>query len=165
MTEDQLKDAAELWAKGIKTQDIATAFGVTRTNMAYIAASHRKLFPARSATFYRASGFTAKHIENRAKLKAGIKEKWPEKAPLFMICEETGVETKWFHEGRTVHNLGCGCNFPLWGHHETFVPETSLYCGAERDGGHTYCSFHRIATTGLGTRSERDAIKMLKAAA
>ncbi|MGO8269229.1 hypothetical protein ACC862_24005 [Rhizobium ruizarguesonis] len=152
MTEEQLLQASKLWVKGLKTKDIAEAIGVSKTNMSYHASKHRGMFPKRPANFYRSSDLRAKNIEHRAKSKISIAKKWPEKAP--------------GHDGVLVGRLtNCGCVFPLWGHHEDFDVNTSLYCGAISEEGHHYCTFHRKLSTGLGTRSERAATTVLAKAA
>lgn len=153
MTNEQLNEASELWLRGETTAEIAAKMGLTKPEMSWVAQKHRDLFPARGANYYRASGFSAENIANRAKAKSAIKPRFPPKAPGF-----DGVP-----RGRLA---SCQCEFPLWGDHERFDLDTSLFCGAPRESqaGGLYCTFHARKASGLGTRSEREAIRVLAAA-
>jgi hypothetical protein len=152
MTEEQFQEAAELWRKGVITQEIADHFGISKVAMSYYASTRRHMFPRRGSSFLSAHARKANPENVAAKTKPVIKPKFPDKAP--------------GHDGVPVGKLtACGCVFPLWGHHETFDLETSLYCGAASEEKHHYCTFHRKLSVGPGTRSERNATASLKAAA
>lgn len=150
MTETQTRrddprvlEASKLWRAGETMKAIAEKTGVPSSTLGGWPPMFRDLFPKRD---YRTGGAFAKNAANvmisiRAK-KAKAAPRMPPKAPQYLVCEETGEETKWFHEGRTARELpACGCTFPLWGDHEYFNTETSLFCGAPKTEKE-YCQFH-----------------------
>lgn len=146
--------AAELWRSGILGRDIAAQLGITESRLSWIASENRDLFPSRRK---KEGEKTAADILNGIKWRAAaaknaIKPQFPAKSPGY--------------EGVTARNRpACGCEFPLWGHHEEFDFESSLYCGAPRKPGKSYCAFHCKEATGAGTASERGAADILIKAA
>lgn len=149
-----IEQAAELWRAGILGRDIAEQLGITGRRLANIAADNRDLFPSRrKKEGERTAADILNSIKGRAAAaKNAIKPAFPAKAPGY--------------DGVTARNRpGCGCEFPLWGHHEEFDFETSLYCGAPRVQGKSYCGFHCKESVGAGTASERGAAGVLIKAA
>jgi hypothetical protein len=152
MDDMQTQEAAKLWREGEKAADIGAKFGFSKQKMTAFAAARRELFPARTTESTRASGFTADQIEARVEATDSVKVKWPPKATNY-----DGVP-----RGQLTR---CGCEFPLWGDHERYVHEVSLYCGAPKAGGRPYCGFHCNVAKGYGTPSERAAASVLAKAA
>lgn len=141
-----IERAVGLWRSGILCRDIAEQLGITETRLSWIASQNRGLFPSRrKKEGEKTAADILRSIEAKADAsKTRLKPKFPEKAPGF-----PGVTIR--------ERSGCGCEFPLWGHHEYFDFDTSLYCGAPRVEGKSYCSFHCDLAIGTGTASERGA--------
>lgn len=145
--------AAPLWRQGLSAREIGEQLAVKESRVVAIASENRARFPSRRRkTGDRHAVEIVRASTSKAEAKDGMKPKWPEAAPGF-----PGVTIR----DRPV----CGCEFPLWGHHEHFDFQTSLYCGAPKAEGRSYCRFHCDLTTGAGTVSERNAAgHLIKAA-
>lgn len=63
----------------------------------------------------------------------------------------------------TIFNLRSHhCRWPLWGAERGLSPFEKFYCGAVKDDGSVYCAFHRAASIGQGSESERSAVSWLE---
>ncbi|TIV60300.1 hypothetical protein [Mesorhizobium sp.] len=141
-------EAARLWATEMNGPEIAELCGSTPEELYGLA--------RRNPTMFRPRGHGRKRVRKTATARTHVegpapkafKARFPEKAPGF-----DGVP-----RGRLT---SCGCEFPLWGHHEEYDRENSLFCGAPRilDSRAPYCGFHAALTTGRGTPSERRAVR------
>lgn len=133
--------AAQRWADGVSTPLIAKALNVKARQVSDLAARRRALFPKRKP----GAGNAIKKSKTRGFNPLPVK--YPEKAPGF--------------DGVPISRLGaCACSFPLWGHHEDFDVDSSLFCGAPtNEEGGPYCDFHREISRGMGTPSERRAVR------
>ncbi|MER9706073.1 hypothetical protein NKJ10_17760 [Mesorhizobium sp. M0204] len=145
-TPENKAEAARLWASGMNGAEIAAVVGAEPKELYGLA--------RRNPTTFRPRG----HGKNRVRKTAAapqvegpaprpFKARFPDKAPGY-----DGVP-----HGRLT---SCGCEFPLWGHHEDFNVATSLFCGAPRSRlGGPYCGFHAVAARGNGTPVERRALR------
>lgn len=152
MNETQIQEAAKLWRRGETAEAIAKAIGVPVRKVRYAAELNRELFPYRLKVAAAAKQAAVCVAAVKVRPAIVVPERFPPKAP--------------GHNGVPRGQLtGCGCEFPLWGDHERYDLKKSLYCGAAKDDGNPYCTFHRKVTTGLGTPSERAAVSVLARAA
>ncbi|QKC89959.1 hypothetical protein EB230_17265 [Mesorhizobium sp. NZP2234] len=146
-TAENKAEAARLWSTGMNGPEIAELVGATPEELYGLARRNPVLFRPRGhgKTRFRK---TAAPPQVEGPAPKPFKSAFPAKAPGY-----AGVP-----KGRLT---SCQCEFPLWGHHEAFDAETSLFCGAPRipDSRIPYCGFHAIATAGKGTPVERRAIR------
>lgn len=142
--------ASKLWRAGVLGREIAQELGISERRLSGIASANRDLFPSRlKKDGDKTAAEILRNIETKAEAANTLmKPKFPEKAPGY--------------PGVTVRERSAfGCEFPLWGHHEYFDFETSLYCGAPRVDGRSYCAFHCREATGAGSAQERGAAAVL----
>lgn len=139
--------ASEIYKAGATILVTAQTLGLPKTTVAKWARTYRDLFPKRESIVLaddKGGEALAKAVVKRAEHRQ--REEWPDKAPGFDGVTSAALKP-------------CGCRWPLWGHHESFDYDTSLFCGAPRIKAGSYCAFHAEASVGPGTRSERGAIK------
>ncbi|RWF64114.1 hypothetical protein [Mesorhizobium sp.] len=146
-TAESKAEAARLWATGMTGAEIAELCGSTPEELYGLARRNPDRFRPRGHGSNRFHKTMAPKTHFVGPAPKAFKARFPEKAPGF-----DGVP-----RGRLT---SCGCEFPLWGHHEDYDRETSLFCGAPRnlDSRAPYCRFHDALTTGRGTPSERRAV-------
>ncbi|RUU99443.1 hypothetical protein EOB36_20415 [Mesorhizobium sp. M6A.T.Cr.TU.017.01.1.1] len=146
-TAENKAEAARLWSSGMTGTEIAGVVGSSPEELYGLARRNPVLFRPRGHGKTRFKR-TAAPPQVESPAPKPFKVKFPEKAPGY-----PGVPN-----GRLT---SCGCEFPLWGHHEEFDVATSLFCGAPRipESRRPYCTFHAIATAGTGTPVERRAVR------
>ncbi|ESZ63748.1 hypothetical protein NL532_31985 [Mesorhizobium sp. C120A] len=146
-TPEKKAEAARLWATGLDGPAIAARVGSTTKELYALTRHNRAMFVLRRRGANRLAALTKGASEGKAAEVLKIKPCFPDKAPGY-----DGVP-----RGRLT---SCGCEFPLWGHHEDYEVDTSLFCGAPRipDSRWPYCGFHALAVSGKGTPIERRAI-------
>ncbi|MER9393854.1 MULTISPECIES: hypothetical protein [unclassified Mesorhizobium] len=140
-------EARRLWATGMNGAEIAELVGSSPEELYGLARRNPDQFAPRGHGRKRVRKTAAPaQVEGPAPRPFNVK--FPAKAPGY-----DGVP-----HGRLT---SCKCEFPLWGHHQQFDADTSLFCGAPRIPGfrQPYCGFHALATTGKGTPVERRAVR------
>jgi hypothetical protein len=140
-------EAARLWATGMNGAEIAVVVGCSSGELYGLA--------RRNPSTFRPRGHGKTRIRKTA---APAQVEGPEPKPFTVKYPAKAPGYNGVPHGRLT---SCGCQYPLWGHHETFDVATSLFCGAPRipDSDRPYCGFHAIATTGKGTPGERRAVR------
>lgn len=143
-TAENKAEAARLWATGMNGAEVAEAVGVEPKELYGLARRNPDLFRPRGHGKTRVRKTATPPMEGPS---LPLKPKFPPKAP--------------GHDGVPHGRLtSCGCEFPLWGHHEEFEVATSLFCGAPRSRfGGPYCGFHALSSRGRGTPVERRAVR------
>ncbi|AZO67655.1 hypothetical protein [Mesorhizobium sp. M6A.T.Cr.TU.016.01.1.1] len=146
-TAENKAEAARLWSRGMTGTEIAVVVGSSPEELYGLARRNPVLFRPRGHGNARPRK-TAAPPQFEGPAPKPFKVWFPSKAPGY-----GGVP-----HGRLT---SCGCQYPLWGHHEEFDVSTSLFCGAPRipDSRRPYCGFHALATGGKGTPGERRAVR------
>lgn len=149
LSDSNIIEAGRLWRDGVAGANIAAHLGISTRQFFDLARRDRTKFPTRSRGGADIVRVSAAYIASRLNsAKATLPERFPAKAPGY-----PGVV-----HGRLT---SCSCEFPLWGDHEEYDRDTSLFCGAPRpaDALRPYCGFHARESFGLGTPSERRAVR------
>lgn len=139
---EKIEAIAARWREGMEAALIAERFGLTPSQLSDLMRKNRDIFPKR-----RGNGKSAAQVRRAAKDAAINKVSGtPQPAPASIGV--TAFE-------REEHQ----CAWPLWNHEDRFDIATSLYCGAPKAPGSSYCEHHHARSTANGTRAERRALK------
>jgi hypothetical protein len=177
-TEQELQKASDLWKAGLSASTIGARIGRNRQVVCGMAHRNRDLFPSREKKPLGKSVF-AKPSRSKAVAKtpaAPRPSRWDQpaisavdgrkstKVAATVKPERPDTDFK----PRKPVKIGAldstTCRWPLWSMEENPGAD-GLYCGDATAESSSYCSHHRRLGTGLGTESERRALKTLEKAA
>lgn len=159
-----IKDLAHAWSNDSLTSDeIGALFGLKGVEVREVAALNRDLFPPRNPA-------TKKRHENRSKNKPPrqnprISSVWTRRDPsqpppsYYDPLHMDDYELTRLPHAKLLHNLAAGeCKWPL-GEDRPY-----RFCACQTTQAGTYCAHHVVKAVGVGTKSEREAVKIGRAA-